>query len=230
MEQDRGRLLIVEDDETIRLMLARYFRSRGLEVLELPDGSQVLDQLAEHPFDLVILDSILPGASGLEVLEAIRLAYPATALPVIMATSRGQSDDVVEALRLGANDYLIKPFDFSVALARVQTQLALKRSVERITALERSLAERNSALEAANGELVEANHRMRGDLEAAAAVQQALLPPGRGRCRARTSPGASGPAPSWPATCSTSSPSTTVTLPCGCWTSLVTVSRPPCSP
>jgi sigma-B regulation protein RsbU (phosphoserine phosphatase) len=90
-------------------------------------------------------------------------------LPVIMATAQGQSGDVVEALRLGASDYLTKPLDFSVALARIHTQLSLKRSVDRIARLEQCLAERNAELEAAN-------RSMRNDLEAAARVQRALLP------------------------------------------------------
>jgi sigma-B regulation protein RsbU (phosphoserine phosphatase) len=85
---------------------------------------------------------------------------------------------VVEALRLGANDYLTKPFDFAVALARIRTHVALKRSVERIRGLEQSLAQRNAELEQANARLAEANQRMRHDLEAAAKVQQALLPEG----------------------------------------------------
>jgi DNA-binding response OmpR family regulator len=74
---------------------------------------------------------MMPGLGGLEVLQAIRRAHTATDLPVIMATARGDSADVVAALRLGANDYLVKPFDLAVALARAQTQLSLKQSVDR---------------------------------------------------------------------------------------------------
>jgi sigma-B regulation protein RsbU (phosphoserine phosphatase) len=93
-----------------------------------------------------------------------------------MATAKDQPADVVEALRLGANDYVTKPFDFPVVLARVQTQLELKRSVDRVTRLEQSLAQRNAELEAANAELARANRKMRRDLEAAARVQRSLLP------------------------------------------------------
>jgi sigma-B regulation protein RsbU (phosphoserine phosphatase) len=83
---------------------------------------------------------------------------------------------VVDALKLGASDYVTKPFDLPVVLARVQTQIALKRSVDQITRLERSLEQRNKELETANIELAEANRRMKRDLEAAAKIQQALLP------------------------------------------------------
>jgi phosphoserine phosphatase RsbU/P len=169
MEQETGLLLIAEDDETVRLMLRRYFEARGFDAVDVPDGSQALRALAQRRFDVVILDAVMPGLGGLEVLQAVRRTHTPTDLPVIMATARGDSIDVVGALRLGANDYLVKPFDFAVALARVQTQLSLKRSVDRIAGLERSLAGRNA-------ELAEANRRMREDLEAAARVQQTLLP------------------------------------------------------
>jgi phosphoserine phosphatase RsbU/P len=164
-----GCLLLVEDDEILREMLRRYLQIKGLTVSEAASGEEALAALPERRFDVVVLDTLLPGLSGLEVLKVIRQSHSATDLPVIMATAQGQSDDVVEALQLGANDYLTKPFDFSVALARIHTQLSLKRSVDRIARLEQSLAERNAALEAAN-------QSIRHDLEAAARVQQSLLP------------------------------------------------------
>ncbi len=169
VKHEGGRLLIAEDDEVIRTMLRRFFETRGFAVVETADGEQALAALAGPPPDLVLLDMVMPGRGGLEVLQSIRARYSATDLPVIMASARGQSADVVEALRLGANDYLVKPFDFSEALARVQTQLSLKRSVDRIVSLEHSLARRNA-------ELAEANRHMREGLQAAAAVQRALLP------------------------------------------------------
>jgi sigma-B regulation protein RsbU (phosphoserine phosphatase) len=171
-----GSLLIVDDDDTNRAMLRRYLEAQGFTVTAAPDGAEALAALGRQAFDLVLLDILMPGLSGLQVLQAIRRAHDATALPVIMATAKDASSDVVEALRLGANDYLTKPFDFPVVLARVQTQLALKRSVDRISSLERSLAQRNVELEAANTDLREANRRMKRDLEAAARVQEALLP------------------------------------------------------
>ncbi len=71
----------------------------------------------------------MPGLSGLEVLQELRRAHPATELPVIMATARNESGDIVEALHLGANDYVSRPMDFPVVLARIQTQLSLRRAV-----------------------------------------------------------------------------------------------------
>jgi DNA-binding response OmpR family regulator len=74
----------------------------------------------------VLLDILMPRISGLDVLRLLRARYPAADLPVIMATAKDQSSDVVEALQLGANDYVTKPFDFPVVLARIQTQLSLR--------------------------------------------------------------------------------------------------------
>jgi sigma-B regulation protein RsbU (phosphoserine phosphatase) len=105
---------------------------------------------------LVLLDVMMPGLDGLEVLRRLRARYSRVELPVIMATAKDQSEDVVEALRAGANDYVTKPLDFQIVQARVETHLALKRS--------------SDALD-------EANRRMRRDLTAAGRLQRALLPP-----------------------------------------------------
>jgi sigma-B regulation protein RsbU (phosphoserine phosphatase) len=155
MDTEPGSLLVVDDDDTNRAMLRRYLEPRGLSITDARDGAEALTRLAEGSFDLVLLDILMPGPSGLEVLRDLRRRHSMTALPVIMATVRDDTADVVEALRLGANDYLTKPFNFPVVLARVQTQLALKRSVDRIRALEKE---------------------MRDELERAAKVQKALLP------------------------------------------------------
>src|SRR5262249_15246109 len=128
-----GCLLIVDDDEGSRAMLRHYLEPRGLHVVEADDGFQALSWLAQEPCDVVLLDIMMPSASGLEVLSRIRQTYSMNRLPVIMATGKNRSSDVVEALRLGANDYLTKPFDFPVALARVQTQLTLRRANEALT-------------------------------------------------------------------------------------------------
>jgi sigma-B regulation protein RsbU (phosphoserine phosphatase) len=164
-----GTLLLVEDDPTYRLMLRRYLEPRGFATVAACDGAQALEQIRQRTFDLVLLDVLLPDMSGLDVLRKLREQYSATELPVVMATGQNQSSDVVEALRLGANDYLTKPFDYPVVLARVQTQLQLKRSVDQIRTLEHQLKHQNE-------QLLQANQRLNADLEAAARVQMALLP------------------------------------------------------
>ncbi len=164
-----GRVLIVDDTETNRDVASRWLRRKGFAVDTVNDGYQALEQIAKVSYDTVLLDVMMPGINGIEVLRKLRETHPATELPVIMATAKDASDDVVEALTLGANDYVTKPLDFPVLMARVGTQVSLKRSVEQIQRLERGLEERNRELAAANG-------RMQEDLVAAARIQAALLP------------------------------------------------------
>jgi class 3 adenylate cyclase len=91
----------------------------------------------------VLLDVMMPGLSGLEVLSRIRKGSSRADLPVIMATARDTSEDIVEALKLGANDYVTKPLDFPVVLARVQSALTLKHATDEIQRLARNLEVRN---------------------------------------------------------------------------------------
>ena len=94
------------------------------------DGERALRRLDEERFDVVLLDVMMPGLSGLDVLRGVRVRWPESDLPVIMVTARDATEDVVEALQAGANDYVTKPLDFPVVLARVETQLTLKRQKE----------------------------------------------------------------------------------------------------
>jgi DNA-binding response OmpR family regulator len=135
----KGRLLVVDDDAANRDMLGRRLQARGATVKNAESGEKALAMLAEGSFDLVVLDVVMPGMSGLEVLEKIREQVALDDLPVIMATARDASEDIVQALERGANDYVTKPLDFSVVLARVATQLALKRARDRVRDLNHRL-------------------------------------------------------------------------------------------
>jgi sigma-B regulation protein RsbU (phosphoserine phosphatase) len=164
-----GRLLVVDDNEINLDLLSRRLARAGHSVRTASSGEAALALLRQEPFDLVLLDVMMPGIDGFEVLRRVRAEHHATSLPVIMATARDQREDVVQALSLGANDYVTKPLDLPVVLARVGTQLSLKAAVDRIIELERDLERRNAELQAAND-------RMHKDLRAAARVQQSLLP------------------------------------------------------
>ncbi len=141
-------VLVVDDNEMNRDMLSRRLQRKGYEVAVAHDGDLALELIRDHRFDLVLLDVTMPGVNGLEVLRILREAHTATDLPIIMATAHRESEDIVKALALGANDYVTKPLDFPVVLARVQTHLALKRAAEQVRQLERTLVERNRELEA----------------------------------------------------------------------------------
>ncbi|HSP07248.1 MAG TPA: response regulator, partial [Acidobacteriota bacterium] len=120
-------ILVVDDNEDNRDMLSRRLKRQGYRVAAAENGFQALEMVSAEKFDLVVLDIMMPGISGLEVLKMLRQTYSVADLPVIMATAKDQSEDVVIALGMGANDYVTKPLDFPVALARIQSQLALKR-------------------------------------------------------------------------------------------------------
>ncbi|HKY21245.1 MAG TPA: EAL domain-containing protein [Vicinamibacterales bacterium] len=123
-------LLIVDDSRFNRDALSRRLLQKGFLVETASDGTAALERVSKSRYDLILLDVEMPGMSGLEVLSRLRETYSRTELPVIMVTARTQSADVVEALGLGANDYVTKPVDFAVALARVNTHLSHKWAVE----------------------------------------------------------------------------------------------------
>ncbi|MEO8362649.1 MAG: response regulator, partial [Vicinamibacteria bacterium] len=145
------RLLVVDDNEMNRDMLSRRLKTKGYMVDVAEDGQQALDMLAKEPFDLILLDVMMPGISGIDVLRAVRQTKSRADLPIIMATAKDQSDDIVEALKLGANDYVTKPIDFPVCLARVQSQLALKRAQDQVKRLNAGLARRNDLIKTTFG-------------------------------------------------------------------------------
>jgi diguanylate cyclase (GGDEF)-like protein/PAS domain S-box-containing protein len=125
-----SRLLIVDDNEMNRDMLARRLARKGY-VIELADNAkELLERVQRDAVDLVLLDIEMPVISGLDALKTLRKHYSAAELPIIMVTAKTQSDDIVTALDLGANDYLTKPIDFPVAVARIGTQLSHKQARE----------------------------------------------------------------------------------------------------
>ncbi|MBV8781136.1 MAG: SpoIIE family protein phosphatase [Phycisphaerae bacterium] len=169
-------ILVVDDQESNRDVLCRRLLRRGYRTREACDGTEALRMIKGEDYDLVILDVMMPGISGLAVLEQVRFTRSRADLPIIMATARDQSADIVEALRKGANDYVTKPIDFAVIIARVEMQLSLRNSVKQILTLERRLSQRNAELEAANHHLRSAALRAQRELELAAKVQSSLLP------------------------------------------------------
>jgi len=111
------KILVVDDDAKLRELLEEYLTGYGLQVLCLADGSGVAEKIAREAPDLVILDIMLPGRDGLEVLREIRGRFP---VPVIMLTAKGEDEDRIVGLELGADDYLPKPFNPRELLARIK--------------------------------------------------------------------------------------------------------------
>ncbi len=120
-------ILVVEDDSAIRRGLADSLEFSGYAVIECGDGLEAERILQGAELDLVLLDVVLPGKNGFEILPELRRNRPR--LPVIMVTARGAEEDRVNGLRGGADDYVVKPFSSSELLARVEA--VLRRSAER---------------------------------------------------------------------------------------------------
>jgi adenylate cyclase len=146
MTVSQGSLLVVDDDAMNRDMLSRRLARHGYTVAVAEDGEQALKMIEGQKFDLVLLDIMMPGVSGLQVLEILRQRHSMADLPVIMATAKDESSDIVEALKLGANDYVTKPLDFPVVLARTESQLALKQAREEIQRLAARLEDQAAQL------------------------------------------------------------------------------------
>lgn len=127
-----AKILVIDDDPGIRSLLKRGLTYEGFSVLTEADGESGLTALRERGADLVILDVMLPGIDGLEVLRRIRAA--GQTLPVLMLTARDESGQQVAGFQGGADDYVTKPFSFEVLVARVRAQLR-RREQENHTVL-----------------------------------------------------------------------------------------------
>ena len=114
------RILVVEDDHDLRMLLRLLLEDEGYAVVEATTGDQALERFTREPPHLVLLDVRLPGLSGLEVCRALRAQTDA---PVIMLTAHADSHDVVAGLEAGADDYVTKPFIEKELLARIRAQL-----------------------------------------------------------------------------------------------------------
>src|SRR2546421_8146306 len=117
----KARIVVVEDEPAIRRGVSDALRLSGYEVTEAADGAVGLREAAAAGVDLVLLDLLLPRRDGLEVLSELRRTCPAR--PVIILTARGTEDDRVRGLKMGADDYVVKPFSAKELLARVEAVL-----------------------------------------------------------------------------------------------------------
>ncbi len=142
-----GNILIVDDIDDNRAILARRFVRQQFSVSEACNGTEAIQMIDAGNFDVVLMDVMMPDMSGIDAVRIIRQKHDAANLPIIMVTAKIQSEDIVEALTAGANDYVTKPVDFAVALARINTQLARKRATERVEYMNLKLIQVNEELE-----------------------------------------------------------------------------------
>ncbi|WP_306580689.1 phosphate regulon transcriptional regulator PhoB [Dokdonella sp.] len=117
------RILIVEDEASIRDMLAFALRKAGMEAIQAGDAQQALVALADHAPDLILLDWMLPGTTGLELARRLRGDGRTATVPIIMLTARGEEVDRVAGLEAGVDDYVVKPFSARELVARIRAVL-----------------------------------------------------------------------------------------------------------
>jgi putative two-component system response regulator len=134
----KERILIVDDEQTVRKSLNKCLTRKGFSCDEAGDATEALKNMKKEPADLVILDIMMPGTSGSELLPQIKTSYPDTA--VVMATAVVEPDTIIKCMKNGAQDYITKPFDITELVANIQMVLKKRQ-------LELSLKEKRQVLE-----------------------------------------------------------------------------------
>jgi two-component system, OmpR family, response regulator len=127
---EKGTILVIEDEEKIARLLELELEYEGYSVTKVFDGLDALEKFRAHNWDLVLLDVMLPGISGIEILRRIRKNDRTT--PVILLTAKTSVEDKVSGLDLGANDYITKPFQIEELLARIRAALRFKKTEQSI--------------------------------------------------------------------------------------------------
>ncbi len=126
-------ILIVDDSDIDRSLLSQILSNKwGVRIVEARSGKECLEIANTQAVDLILMDIMMPGGFGTQVLKEIRKKFNAIELPIIMVTARGDNEDIIDCLRDGANDYITKPINFDVAVSRITTHLTLSE-VSRIT-------------------------------------------------------------------------------------------------
>ena len=163
------RVLIAEDDRVSRHVLERTLEQWGHKVVAAQDGDEAWRIFQSEEFTMVVSDWMMPIVDGLELVRRIRSQNRPGYVYVVLLTAKSQKQDIVVGMEAGADDVITKPFDQSELRARLHAG-------ERILELEQDLASRNEALEEANQLVTVINEKMRQNLEAAARIQESLLP------------------------------------------------------
>lgn len=153
MSEPPKNILVVDDDDDVRTIISAVMASGEYDVREARDGEEALRCIAEREPDLVLLDYMMPGLSGIEVCQKIRKLPGGIFIPVIILTARTELHDKLAGLASGADDYVTKPFQHEELLARVRAHL-------RIRELSRSLQQKNVELENAQDTIIEHERKL----------------------------------------------------------------------
>lgn len=128
MSDVKGLVLVVDDNDDSRSLMLRRLERKGYDVVEAKDARQGLQVIQSQEIDVVLLDQMMPGICGLEALKLVRQKFSAAELPVIMVTGRQDRGNILEAMNLGASDYVTKPVNFQKLLEQIEVQLARKEA------------------------------------------------------------------------------------------------------
>ncbi len=161
------KILLVDDDQINNKMLAKKLEKKGYEVIQAFNGNECLRIIENgEEVSLVLLDIMMPDLPGTEVLKNLREKFTAFELPIIMVTGKSETTDIVENLRTGANDYIVKPINIDVAEARIKTQLQLK------SLMRENLKKKE--LETAHAMIVTYNHEINNPLTIALGLMRKI--------------------------------------------------------
>ncbi len=129
--ESAGRILLVDDEKVNIQVLTNFLATRSYSSDPAFNGIEAIEMSENETYDMVLLDIMMPRMSGYDVCRKLREKYSAFELPILMLTAKGQCDDIVTAFNLGANDYIVKPFDRNELMARIETHMSLKKAVRR---------------------------------------------------------------------------------------------------
>jgi DNA-binding response OmpR family regulator len=150
---ERGRILVVEDEPAVQKMLVQILEGPGYQIDTADDGAAALEKIEIQPYDLVILDRMIPNISGDDVLRHLKAAPETASIPVLFLTAVSDESGQVQGLDAGAADYIVKPFIPSILLARVRLQLRLKAQEDELQRQRQATEEQNVQLMIKNAEL-----------------------------------------------------------------------------
>ena len=161
-EKRPARILIVEDHAEMLLVLKKFLTEKGYSILEAVDGEQAMEMAATENPDIILLDIMLPGMSGVEVTRRLRLDKNKGAyIPILMLTAKSEIKDVIAGLEVGADDYIIKPFSFDELMARINSAIRIKNLNENLRSQSIELENANQKIYQLNQTLIEKNKELR---------------------------------------------------------------------
>ena len=159
------KVLVIEDQQNMQSILKRFLEERAYQVTTANDAEDGLEKFKANQPDIILMDLMLPGMSGLEATETIRRKHSEKSYtPIIMLTAKTNTDDIVKGLEMGADDYVVKPFNFEELAARINSALRIKRLNELLVKQSRDLEAANLKIISLNENLVDKNKDLRKNL------------------------------------------------------------------